>query len=265
MLAKGGGGEKNITMRLRNIFAAVLAIVSSVVCAQAQDRIHLLDSRRVIEAKIIEIGEVDLLYRLYSNLDGPDYRISLSRVASIDFENGTRQVLTGQGITGPYVYGYIDGYDDGRLDYRWGNYYLGDRRLRRQELADYIGYSLYGQKYRKANNQYFWGVVLTGLGAFILTGTVTSQIHQSRFDNNPAFQDKVFKEDSNNNSIGHTLGYVAGVACLGSGIPLWVKGNRKFNEIADDYNRNYGRHNFGHSPSVTAGPTLSGIGLALNF
>lgn len=252
-------------MRLRNIFAAVLAIVGGVVCAQAQDRIHLLDSRRVIEAKIIEIGEVDLLYKLYSNLDGPDYRISLSRVASIDFENGTRQVFTGQGITGPYVDGYIDGYDDGRLDYRWGNYYLGDRRLRRQELADYIGYSLYGEKYRKANNQYYWGVVLTGLGAFILTYTVTSQIFQSRFDNNPAFQDKVFKEDSNNNSIGHTLGYVAGAACLGSGIPLWVKGNRKFNEIADDYNRNYGRHYFGHSPSVTAGPTRSGIGLALNF
>lgn len=111
-------------MRLRNIFAAVLAMVSCAVCAKAQDRIHLLDSRKIIEAKVIEIGEVDLLYRLYGNLDGPDYRISLSRVASIDFENGTRQVFTRGGITGPYVDGYIDGYDDGRLDYRWGNYYL---------------------------------------------------------------------------------------------------------------------------------------------
>lgn len=252
-------------MRLRNIFAAVLAMVSCAVCAKAQDRIHLLDSRKIIEAKVIEIGEVDLLYRLYGNLDGPDYRISLSRVASIDFENGTRQVFTRGGITGPYVDGYIDGYDDGRLDYRWGNYYLGDRRLRRQELADYIGYSLYGEKYRKANNQYYWGVVLTGLGAFILTGTVTSQIHQSRFDNNPGFQDKLFKDHSNNDSIGHTLGYIAGVACLGSGIPLWVKGNRKFNEIADDYNRNYGRRNLGYSSSVTVGATRSGVGLALNF
>lgn len=253
-------------MRLRNIFAAALAMVSCVVCTKAQDRIHLLDSRKVIEAKVIEIGEIDLLYKLYNNLDGPDYRISLSRIASIDFENGTREVFAGeQGVAGPYVKGYLDGYDDGLLDYRWGNYYLGDRRLRRQELTDYIGYSLYGEKYRKANNRYYWGVALTGIGVFILAGTVTDQIYQSRFNNNPAFQDKFFKDNQDNGAIGHILGYAAGVACLGSGIPLWIKADRTLNEIADDYNRNYGRRNLGYTSSVTAGPTRSGVGLALNF
>ncbi len=106
-------------MRLRNIFAAVLAIVC---CGSvfAQDRIHLLDSRRVIEAKVIEIGEVDIIYKLYNNLDGPDYRLSTSRIESIDFENGTRQVFADgrRLVTGPYADGYLDGYDDGSLDYR---------------------------------------------------------------------------------------------------------------------------------------------------
>lgn len=252
-------------MRLRNIFAAMLAIVCCGFFAQAQDRIHLLDSRRVIEAKVIEIGEVDLLYKLYNNLDGPDYRLSLSRIACIDFENGTRQVFGGQGVTGPYVDGYMDGYDDGLLDYRWGHYYLGDRRLRRQDLTDYIGYSLYGGKYRKANNQYFWGAALTGIGAVILIGTVTDQIYQSNFNNNPAFQDDFFKDHSNNNVAGHVIGYVAGAACLGAGIPLWIKADRTLNEIADDYNRNYGRRGLGYSSSITVGSTRSGIGLALNF
>ena len=258
--------EKHITMRQSNICAALLAIVCCGVCARAQDRIHLVDSRRVIEAKVIEIGEVDLLYKLYNNLDGPDYRLSLSRIASIDFENGTRQVFAGQSASGPYVDGYIDGYDDGLLDYRWGGYYLGNRRLRGQDLTDYIGYSLYGGKYRKANNQYFWGAALTGIGVLILVGTVTDQLYQSKFNNDPAFQDKFYKDHhSNDKTIGYILGYAAGAACLGTGIPLWRKADRTLNEIADDYNRNYGRRNLGYSSSLSVGSTRSGIGLAFNF
>lgn len=150
-------------MKLKTILTVALAIVC---CGlSAQDRIHLVDSRRVIEAKIIEIGEVDIIYKLYNNLDGPDYRLSVSRIESIDFENGTRQVFADRRrmATGPYADGYFDGYDDGCLDYRRGHYYMHDRRLRRQELTDYIGYSLYGGKYRKASNQYMWGMILTGL------------------------------------------------------------------------------------------------------
>lgn len=148
----------------------------------AQDRIHLVDSRRVIEAKIIEIGEVDIIYKLYNNLDGPDYRLSVSRIESIDFENGTRQVFAdGRRLaTGPYVDGYMDGYDDRGLDYRWGHYYMHDRRLRRQELTDYIGYSLYGGKYRKASNQYMWGMILTGLGVFAVTATTMDLIFSNK-------------------------------------------------------------------------------------
>lgn len=118
--------EKIITMKLKTILTVALAIVC---CGlSAQDRIHLVDSRRVIEAKIIEIGEVDIIYKLYNNLDGPDYRLSVSRIESIDFENGTRQVFADRRrmATGPYADGYFDGYDDGCLDYRRGHYYMHD-------------------------------------------------------------------------------------------------------------------------------------------
>lgn len=253
-------------MRLMNIFAAMLAIVC---CGSvfAQDRIHLVDSRRVIEAKVIEIGEADIIYKLFSNLDGPDYRLSTSRIESIDFENGTRQVFAdGRRLaTGPYVDGYLDGYDDGSLDYRWGHYYMHDHRLRREELTDYIGYSLYGGKYRKASNQYMWGMILTGLGAFAVTMTTVDLIFSNRENNDPNFQDEFFKDHSERSSTGYVVGYIAGAGCLGAGIPLWIKADKAFNEIADDYNRNYGRRNLGYSSSVTVGPTRSGIGLALNF
>lgn len=252
-------------MRPSNICAAILTIVCCGVCANAQDRIHLLDSRRVIEAKVIEIGEVDLLYKLYNNLEGPDYRLSLSRVSSIEFENGTRQVFAGNETTGPYVDGYLDGYDDGLLDYRRGHYYIHDRRLRRGEIADYIGYSLYGEKYRKAMKNQFWGIALTSVGVCIVVSSAVSHIFDSQANNDPAFQDEFFKEHSNYNPTGYIIGYAAGAACLGVGIPLWVKSDKAFNEIADDYNRNYGRRNLGYSSSVTVGPTKSGIGLAFNF
>lgn len=252
-------------MRPSNICAAILAVVCCGVCANAQDRINLLDSRRVIEAKIIEIGEVDILYKLYNNLDGPDYRLSVSRISSIDFENGTHQVFAGNNVTGPYVDGYLDGYDDGRLDYRRGHYYIHDRRLHGEELSDYIGYSLYGAKYRKASNQYFWGISLTGVGAAIIIFAATEHICQNRLNNDPDFQDNFFKDHSNNTGGYIIGGYAAGAVCLGVGIPLWVKADKTFNEIADDYNRNYGRRNLGYSSSLTAGPTRSGLGLALNF
>lgn len=138
-----------------------------------------------------------------------------------------------QEASGPYVDGYLDGYEDGHLDYRWGHYYLGDRRLRRQDLNDYIGYSLYGGKYRKACNQYFCGISLTTVGVSILIFTAAEHICQNRFDNNPAFQDKFFK-DGSNGSTGYIIGYTAGAACIGAGIPLWVKSNKTLNEIADD-------------------------------
>lgn len=60
------------------------------VCTQgfAQDIIHTFDSAP-IEAKI---GESSILYKAYDNPDGPNYRISIDRIARIVFENGTEKV-----------------------------------------------------------------------------------------------------------------------------------------------------------------------------
>ena len=58
---------------------------------------------------------------------------------------------------------------------------------------------------------------------------------------------------------------LTGAAALGAGIPLWIKGNKKLNAIADDYNQRYGGKAYGYSPSLSVGTTGNGIGLALNF
>ncbi len=77
-----------------------------------------------------------------------------------------------------------------------------------------------------------------------------------------------FKSNSSSYTALYAVGYVVGAACLGAGIPLWVKGNKKLGEIADDYNRNYGtpRRSPGSGTSLNLGPTHSGgLGLSLNF
>jgi hypothetical protein len=58
---------------------------------------------------------------------------------------------------------------------------------------------------------------------------------------------------------------IAGAAGLGAGITLLVKGNKKMNEIADDYNQRYGHTAHGSKSSLNVGTTAHGIGLALNF
>ncbi len=236
----------------------------------AQDVIHTIDTKP-IQAKVIEIGDDYIWYKTYDNPDGPDYKMSVSRVTKIVFENGTVKSFAPESLFGyrsPYVYDYYDG-PYGPLEYRWGHYYDRRGRLYGQNLADYIGVSLYGSDYMKAKSQYFWGLSLTAVGATLLTGALIGGAMYSDYSNSVAEIQSSMGEYGS--SVGSSSGSsfvvtgLAGAACLGAGIPLWIKGNRGLNKIADDYNRNYGRDKLGSAPSVAVGPTTGGVGLALNF
>ncbi len=238
------------------ILSALLGCLFLSNVCYAQDRIYLYDSNQVIEAKIVEISDDDVLYKMFNNLNGPDYRISTSKVAVIEFENGTKQFFKTE-ETGPYVF-----YDKEYLGYWNGHFYRGHRRLSQKEISDAIGYSLYGSKYRKAMNQYTYGVLLTISGAITVSLTTALACINNDHNNDPAFQDPFFKK--RDNTVGVIIGYVVGAACLGSGIPLWIKGNKGLNEIADDFNRNQ-KSSSQKDMSLILGKTSSGFGLALNF
>ena len=91
----------------------ILICVLSGLCgnAFAQDIIHTIDGRS-IEAKVLEINDDDILYKTFDNQGGPDYRMSVSRVARIVFQNGTEKSFAPSTILvpSPYVhdpYGYL--------------------------------------------------------------------------------------------------------------------------------------------------------------
>ena len=73
-------------MKAKLILICVLAFLCGK--AFAQDVIHTLDGRS-IEAIVLEINDNDIIYKTFDNPEGPDYRLSVSRVTRIVFQNGT--------------------------------------------------------------------------------------------------------------------------------------------------------------------------------
>lgn len=61
----------------------------------AQDIIHTKDAK-TIEAKVLEVGEKEVAYHMYNNLDGPVFKMSTERLYKIVFENGTQHHFVGE-------------------------------------------------------------------------------------------------------------------------------------------------------------------------
>ena len=246
----------------------ILCTVLTALCgnAFAQDIIHTLDGRS-IEAKVLEISDDDILYKAFDHIDGPDYRMSVNRIARIVFENGKEQVFAPATLIAqsPYVYDIY-----GPLEYRRGHFYDRHGRLYEDQLRDYLGVSLYGSDYLKAQNQLTGGMWLTFGGTALLASAIIGGAFQADFNAtsarmhaNSAFFDSPYS--SSGEMTLYIIGGIAGAACIGVGIPLWVKGGRKMNAIADDYNQRYGRNTFGSTATLNLGTTENGVGLALKF
>ena len=231
---------------MKRIIAASIIIAVSLITSRAsmaQDIIHTYDSAP-IKAKVLEIGDDYMYYKTWDNPDGPLYNMSLSRVLKIVFENGTTKTFA---PISPYI-----------SPGPYGAY----GRISRGQIADYIGYSLYGSEYMKASNQYTWGIYLTGAGVAGLVVTIAAHIAYAEMNDFTSQHGM----HSSGSDIGVAAGYIGSVACLGAGIPLWVKGSKGIRKIADDYNNTYVNPDRNSSaPNLSLGATRSGVGLAFNF
>ena len=230
----------------------ILTTLLMVLCAKsfAQDIIHTLNTPP-IEAKVTEISDDYVLYKTFDNLDGPDYRIPVTHVARIVFENGTEKVFAPanakeaeEEYRGPY----------GPLVYRAGIYYDNLGRLYHKQLRQCLGESVYNNDYKKAHSQFQWGSGLTVGGATVLLASIAGGVVYT-------YINKQLEKTAN--PAPFIAAGLVGAACVGGGIPLWVSGNRKLSTIADDFNQQHDA--YGYSPSLQFGATGSGIGLALRF
>ncbi len=236
---------------MKRILTFIATCIAALVFSQvssAQDIIHTYDTSP-IKANIMVIDDDYLHYKTWDNQDGPLYSISLSKVEKIVFRNGTIRIIprtNQQTVPG----------SDGRYpnDYRHGEFYKRQGRVSSQEIYDYIGYSLYGHEYMKARNQYTWGMSLTCIGVGGLLITLASHVASNRMNELTALHHGTAGNRSNAGTI---AGYAVSAGCIGVGIPLWAKGSKGLNKIADDYSRQH--------TSLSLGSTQNGLGLALKF
>lgn len=76
-------------MRLFQIISfCLISFLSTVFTAAAQDIIHTKDGK-TIEAKVLEISDDFVSYKMFNNLEGPVFKIASNKVFKIVFENGT--------------------------------------------------------------------------------------------------------------------------------------------------------------------------------
>lgn len=75
---------------MRIIFFILLSSLSTLLFAQ--DRVYLLEGD-VFDVKVTEISAKELVYKKYSNLTGPDYKVKLQEIERIVYENGEIDVF----------------------------------------------------------------------------------------------------------------------------------------------------------------------------
>lgn len=71
----------------------VLIFMISTVNLSAQDMIYLRDGSK-IKAKITQVNESNIIYKIFENLTGPDFVISRSKISVIVYENGTHDLFS---------------------------------------------------------------------------------------------------------------------------------------------------------------------------
>ena len=73
------------------VFWLVMMLFPSINLA-GQDVIQLKDTKK-IEAKVLEVEDASISYKMFNNLDGPTFKISTDKVYKIVFENGSEYAL----------------------------------------------------------------------------------------------------------------------------------------------------------------------------
>ena len=78
-------------MKILLKITAVL-LFSSTLVATAQDKVYKRNGE-VLETKVVEIGETEIKYKVFANLDGPNYVLAKNLVLKITYQNGTTETF----------------------------------------------------------------------------------------------------------------------------------------------------------------------------
>lgn len=243
--------------------------------AFAQDIIVKTDAS-IIRAIVNEIDETSIVYHQWDNQSGPAFRISIEKVARIQFQNGVEQsfssIKTNSESTATAS---LSAYN--KLEYLGhGDYRMGQIKMTDQYSFSTIpGIDDYIATYNSAQRQRRWGKTLIPIGAAamgigaVFTGVALSEAPTTM--TYTKYWDSTGKTWDNSDVDGDIYAFQSfmtvasiflgiGSVCLSIGIPLNIVGSSRLRWIADDYNDRRG-----YSANLRIGQTPNGYGLALNF
>lgn len=202
----------------------------------AQDVILKKDNSTIL-SKVLEISNTEIKYKRWSNQDGPTYYISISEVASINYQNGDVEKFSSNANeptqTTTYIPQQIPAQYKGYMDHKVENLTINGRVLSDEEvrnLFDAQTYQQYLEIKSKAKTQNGVGIALSAIG----TVSMIASWLIYRFG--------IEGEESYDKQLGTTCLalMLTGIATLTPGLVLSLTAGSKLNPIAEEYNQKQG-------------------------
>ena len=224
----------------------MLLVVASTLLATAQDVIFLGANDSIV-AKVLSVGTSEITYKKWSNIEGPDYYISINQIAAIRYANGTYDFFNRNNTNSPQE--TSPSVNKMQLTRSGNTYYYGNQIMNKQATLDWLSTqdcpAAYAQFKRGLDlSQAGWFLMAIGLG-LDLTGTIIL-----------GTQTKV------NVASGIIIGIGAAfeIAC----IPTIAVGYSKMHQTVNVYNVSCGA-TAQVKPYWSLQASSNGIGLAYNF
>lgn len=219
----------------------VILVLFFAVSSYAQDIIKTLDGK-TIEAAIKEIGENSVVYKLWSNQDGPDFRIPKENIGKITLRSGEEYYYSPlfeaekKGIVVPKT-----------LTSKGFRLYDGERKIDDEDLKYILNEQLLddytvGQRKKRA------AITLASIGGGLAFGCVVFALGHKEYVTDPKDVSLLYPA---------VLCGVGSAGCLIASIPLFFSGKGRVRSVAEDYNQ--------QKALLSFGVTQNGVGLALVF
>lgn len=219
----------------------VILVLFFAVSSYAQDIIKTIDGK-TIEASIKEIGENSVVYKLWSNQDGPDFRITKDSIGKIILQSGEEYYYSPlfeaekKGIFVPKT-----------ITSKGFRLYDGERKIDDEDLKYILNEQLLddynvGQRKKRA------AITLASVGGGLALGCLAF-----------ALGHKEYVTDAKDVSLLYpaVLCGAGSAGCLIASIPLFISGQGRVRSVAENYNQ--------QKALLSFGMTQNGVGIALVF
>ena len=256
----------------------LIVCAASALAVSAQDIIVTTDAER-IHAKIIEVSSYDILYRQADETDGPTFRLPLSNIVSILFEDGRVSVFNND-LTDPALYDKVVRQPllPGMITKQKHIYFLNeDTQVTQMTEEAYLkfienncpeAWQSYqrGQKLWSLGWRFFGsGLCLEAVGIPVYIVGLKMQRHHDASDPNSYYGVGM--------STAGIIMMAGGAVCTVASIPLLSVGSKKRNHTHEVYNNCYLlQHPAKESMADDIKPlslhlqaNTNGLGLALHF